>query len=68
MNVQQNQHLHSDDWQRTIYIDTLDVETTDFNLADEKKDALIQSGIDGAETYFRWFEDTTETPANRIPE
>jgi NTE family protein len=68
MNVQQNQHLHSDDWQRTIYIDTLDVETTDFDLADEKKDALVQSGINGAETYFRWFENPTEAPANRIPE
>ncbi len=68
MNVQQNQHLHSDDWQRTIYIDTLDVETTDFDLADEKMDALVQSGINGAETYFRWFENPTETPANRIPE
>ena len=67
MNVQENQHLHSDDWQRTIYINTLDVETTDFELSDEKKDALVQSGIDGAETYFRWFEDATEAPVNRIP-
>lgn len=67
MNVQENQHLHSDDWHRTIYIDTLDVETTDFDLTDEKKDALVRSGIDGAENYFRWFEDPAEAPANRIP-
>ena len=67
MQVQENQHLHSDDWQRTIYINTLDVKTTDFNLTDEKKRALIQQGIDGAETYFKWFEDPEETPVHRLP-
>lgn len=66
--VQENQHLHGDDWQRTVYIDTLDVETTDFNLTDKKKNDLIQSGIDCAETYFRWFENPEEAPLNRIPE
>ncbi|HHO77107.1 MAG TPA: patatin [Deltaproteobacteria bacterium] len=66
LNVQENQHLHSDDWQRTIYIDTLDVGTTDFDLTDEKKDALLRSGIDCAEAYFRWFEDPAEMPANRV--
>jgi NTE family protein len=53
---QSNVHLHSDDWQRTIYIDTLGVKTTDFNLADKKKKALIQSGRDGVNTYFDWFD------------
>jgi NTE family protein len=66
MNVQQNQHLHSDDWQRTLYINTLDVNTTDFDLSDEKKDELIQEGIKGAENYFQWFEDPQEQPVNRI--
>jgi NTE family protein len=66
MGVQENQHLHGDDWQRTLYIDTLDVGTTDFDLSDEKKEALLQSGIDCAETYFRWFEDPAEAPANRV--
>ncbi|MDY7034012.1 MAG: patatin-like phospholipase family protein [Thermodesulfobacteriota bacterium] len=37
MHVQENQHLHSDDWQRTIYINTLDVSTTDFDLSDKIK-------------------------------
>jgi NTE family protein len=64
--VQENQHLHSDDWERTIYINTLDVRTTDFNLTDDKKNALIRQGIDGAENYFRWFEDPNESPLNRI--
>jgi NTE family protein len=66
MHVQENQHLHSDDWQRTIYINTLDVKTTDFDLSDDKKMELIQSGIFGAEEYFQWFENSHEKPVNRI--
>ena len=38
---QGNSHLHSDDWQRTIYIDTLGVGTTDFDLSDDKKNKSI---------------------------
>lgn len=65
MDAQQNAHLHSDDWQRTIYIDTLGVKTTEFNLTDEKKKALVQSGKDGAEAYFRWFDGAAATPINK---
>jgi len=68
MRVQENQHLHSDDWQRTLYINTLDVKTTDFDLTDEKKAALILEGIKGAENYFQWFENPDETPVNRLPQ
>ena len=67
MRVQENQHLHSDDWQRTLYINTLDVKTTDFDLSDEKKSALIEEGIKGAEQYFSWLEDPAEHPVNRLP-
>ena len=66
MHGQENYHLHSDDWQRTIYISTLDVKTIDFDLSDEKKKALVQSGINGAEDYFQWFENPQERPVNRI--
>jgi NTE family protein len=66
MKVQENQHLHSDDWQRTLYINTLDVGTTDFDLSQEKKIALIKEGIKGAEKYFQWFENINENPVNRI--
>jgi NTE family protein len=67
MDAQQNSHLHSDDWQRTIYIDTLGVKTTDFDLSDEKKKALVQSGKEGAEAYFRWFDSASpaDTPINK---
>jgi NTE family protein len=66
MQVQENIHLHSDDWQRTLYVNTLDVKTTDFELNDEKKAALVGQGIIGAETYFKWFEDRNEEVVNRI--
>lgn len=66
MNAQENYHLHSDDWQRTIYINTLDVKTTDFKLKNEKKLALINEGIKGTEEYFKWFENLEEKPINRI--
>jgi len=66
MQAQENQHLHSDDWQRTIYINTLDVKTTNFSLSDDKKKALLQEGINGAENYFKWFENPEEKPVNRI--
>jgi len=62
---QESMHLHSDDWQRTIYIDTLGVGTTDFGLDDAKKNALLQSGRDSTTKYFQWYEDPKNQPANR---
>jgi NTE family protein len=66
MGVQNSQHLHSDDWQRTVYIDTQDVGGTDFGLSDAEKEGLVKSGNDCAEIYFKWFEDKNESPVNRI--
>lgn len=66
MNVQENVHLHGDDWQRTVYINTLDVRTTDFDIGRERQDALVEQGIRGTENYFAWFEDPAESPVNRI--
>ncbi len=65
MGIQDNQHLHSDDWQRTIYIDTLGVKTTDFDLSDAMKDALVDSGRKNTQKYFEWYDDPANTPANR---
>lgn len=65
MESQENQHLHSDDWQRTIYIDTLGVKTTDFDLDDEQKDALVESGRTHTKKYFEWYDDPASQPANR---
>jgi NTE family protein len=62
---QSSQHLHSDDWQRTIYIDTLGVRTTQFDLDDATKKALVDSGRDHTRAYFTWYDDLKSRPANR---
>lgn len=59
---QQNSHLHSDDWARTVYIDTLGVETTDFDLSSERKEELIASGKKGALHYLSWFNGSEPKP------
>lgn len=63
--AQGNQHLHSDDWQRTVYIDSLGVGTTDFDIDDDTKAALMESGRDGVKNYFEWFNNRGEEPVNR---
>ncbi len=62
---QANSHLHSDDWHRTIYIDTLGVKTTEFDLSDARKKKLEASGAKGAKEYFAWFNSPKSTPYNR---
>jgi NTE family protein len=54
MEMANKKHLHNNDWNRTVFIDTLDVKTTDFKLPDNKIKALIQSGRDGVIKYFAW--------------
>ena len=62
---QGNTHLHSDDWQRTIYIDTLGVGATDFGLSEETKKKLEDSGVEGAKKYFQWYDNPESNPFNR---
>ncbi len=62
---QESQHLHSDDWQRSIYIDTLGVKTTDFDLSKERKQKLIDSGKRNTELYFKWYDNPKNKPVNR---
>ena len=66
-NAQNNEHLHNDDWHRTIYIDTIGVNTTDFDLSDAKKKALVQEGVKGVREYFAWYDknDPNDAPINR---
>jgi NTE family protein len=54
-NVQQNQHLHSDDWHRTVYINTKGVGTTDFGLREAQKKELVSEGRKAAKDYLDWF-------------
>lgn len=69
LNVQESQHLHSDDWHRTIYIDTLGVRTVEFKLSAAKKQALVKSGREHAEDYFDWFyrKKNQRKPKEEIP-
>lgn len=66
LEIQSNQHLHTDDWQRTIYIDTLGINAINFDITDAQKDQLARSGREYTQAYFKWFESSTVAPANRI--
>ncbi len=57
--VQDSRHLHEDDWHRTIYIDSLGVDTKDFDISEEKKQALVVSGKQSTERYLQWWSDTS---------
>lgn len=65
LDSQGNMHLHSDDWHRTVYIDTKGVGTTDFDLTDARKKELEKSGHDCAKTYFKWYDNAKSKPDNR---
>ncbi len=62
MESQQSIHLHGDDWARTVYIDTLGVNTTDFDLSDKTKKALVDSGRTNASRYFDWYDNSDPKP------
>lgn len=62
---QSNNHLHSDDWHRTIYIDTKGVGATDFDIDDAKKMVLKKSGEVCAQKYFEWFDNDANSAYNR---
>ena len=60
IDFQNNVHLHSDDWQRTIYIDTLGVGSVDFDISDDKKTDLLNSGKQYTESYLEWYNNDEE--------
>jgi NTE family protein len=49
-------HLDADDWNRTIFLDTAGVKTTDFDLPDDLIQKLIKNGKQGVIKYFDWLE------------
>lgn len=60
IDAQNNVHLHSDDWQRTVYIDTLGIGATDFDISDNKKTMLYETGVDYTEAYLEWYNNDEE--------
>ena len=65
LNQQECVHLHSDDWQRSIYIDSLGVGVTDFHIDASHKEALIESGRSYTQAYFKWYDKPKSNPVNR---
>ena len=64
IDFQNNTHLHSDDWQRTVYIDTLGVGAVDFDIPEKKKGELVESGRLHTIAYLDWY-DNDEEKANK---
>ena len=60
IDFQNNIHLHSDDWQRTIYINPSGVDATDFNISDSKKEQLVAAGRGFTEDYLDWYNNDEE--------
>lgn len=52
MEMANKSHLHQNDWFRTIFIDTLNVKTTEFDLSQEKIENLLNSGRKHVKEYF----------------
>lgn len=67
MAIQDSQHLHADDWHRTIYIDTLNVKTTAFDISHKTKQKLIKSGKKSTGKYLEWWSDTKNDLAINHP-
>lgn len=63
--AQQSSHLNNNDWARTIYIDTHDVNATDFDLELDKKNDLVKWGKEGTENFFAWYDDNSEDKPNK---
>lgn len=62
-------HLHKNDWHRTIFIDSLGIKTTQFDLTQQEVNNLVASGRQGAAAYFQWFDNPDsgqEAPLNKI--
>ncbi len=68
MSIQENQHLHSDDWHRTVYINTRGYSTFDFDLSNESKKELIESARESTENYFKWWSEKGKDEATNHPE
>lgn len=54
MEMANKKHLHNNDWNRTVFIDSLDVKTTEFKLSEQKISKLLDSGKIATDNYFDW--------------
>ena len=54
LQIANKRHLHKNDWRRTVFIDTLGVSNTDFDITQPKIDALVSEGKKGVVEHFNW--------------
>ncbi|MCF6807880.1 alpha/beta fold hydrolase [Thiotrichales bacterium 19S9-12] len=47
-------HLPKHDWNRTVFVDTLDIQAMDFGITEAQVKALIQQGKLGVQKHFAW--------------
>ena len=47
-------HLPKNDWDRTVFVDTLDIGAMDFSISQDKIESLIQQGKVGVQKHFAW--------------
>ena len=55
-NAQNISHLETEDWHRTIFVDTLQINGFDFNIDLENQKRLVESGRQGVINYFKWYD------------
>ncbi|MBY0010799.1 patatin-like phospholipase family protein [Paenibacillus typhae] len=55
LDFQQNISLNSDDKARTVFIDSNEISSTNFNITSEQKEGLIKSGRENTLKYFELF-------------
>lgn len=60
-------HLQPYDWNRTVFIDTVGVRTSDFSLPQHKIDELIKSGKSAVQKYFDWRMNRSDDPWKSLP-
>jgi NTE family protein len=53
-------HLHKNDWNRTIVIDTTGIGVTEFSISERNVHRLIENGRDGVDKHFEWREGRVE--------
>lgn len=67
LNVQNIMHLETDDWHRTIYVDTEHINGYDFTIDLETKLKLVEAGRKGVIEYFKWYDsdNINDYPVNK---
>ena len=60
LSIQDSVHLHNDDWQRSVFIDTCDIGPIDFDITDKNKQKLVDSGTACTEAYLEWYNNDEE--------